>query len=181
MFTRKRQNQRRETIERLYGVIVAQARNPLFYAAWEAPDTIEGRFDLLVLHVWLVNRRLTAVGPEGAAWGQELLDVFFEHMDADLREYGIGDLAVPKKMRSLAEAYLGRAAAYDAALTAGDRTILAAALSRNVYGTPDAPTGERFAAYVFAAAERLNPLGLETVIRGEGIFPEPADAGNHDD
>lgn len=181
MFVRKRQNRRRETIERLYGVIVAQARTPLFYAAWGAPDTIEGRFDVLTLHVWLVNRRLAATGPEGAAWGQELLDLCFEHMDDGLREYGIGDLAVPKKMRSLAEAYLGRAAAYDAALAAGDRVMLAAALSRNIYGAPDVPAAGYFADYVFAAAERLNALGSETVIGGVDIFPEPANAGNHDD
>lgn len=180
MFLRKwRQNQRRQTIERLYGVIVAQARTPRFYAAWGVPDTLEGRFDLLVLHVYLTNRRLAATGPEAASWGQDLLDIFFENMDAGLREYGIGDLAVPKKMRSLAEAYLGRATAYDAALADGDRSALAAALSRNVYGVPDASAAAELAAYVIAAIERLDGQGMETILAAQRIFPEPAEAGHH--
>jgi cytochrome b pre-mRNA-processing protein 3 len=168
---KKRDNARRKTIERLYGVIVAQARSPAFYLDFGAPDTVEGRFDVLVLHMHLVNARFAAIGEEGKSLGQELLDYFFEDMDASLREIGIGDLAVPKKMRSLAEAYLGRSAAYGPAIEQGDEPALASAITRNVLAGSDASGARTFARYAIDAADCLKQQPDADLLAGEIKFP----------
>ena len=115
----------RDTIEAIYGMIVTQAREPLFYRDLGVPDTVNGRFDLLVLHLWMVLRRLRAEG--GAALCQALFDRFCEDMDANLREMAVGDLTVPKRMQAFGEAFYGRSAAYDLAI-ANDREALAPGL-----------------------------------------------------
>ena len=100
----------RGTIEAIYGMIVTQAREPLFYRDLGVPDTVNGRFDLLVLHLWMVLHRLKSM--EGAAdLSQALFDHFCDDMDANLREMGVGDLTVPKRMRAFGEAFYGRPAA----------------------------------------------------------------------
>src|SRR6476619_3386491 len=114
---RKPQNPSRGTIEAIYGMIVTQAREPLFYRDLGVPDTVNGRFDLLLLHLWLVLRRLKSV-EAGTGLSQTLFDRFCDDMDANLREMGVGDLTVPKRMQAFAEAFYGRAAACDLALTA---------------------------------------------------------------
>ena len=93
----------RGTIEAIYGMIVTQAREPLFYRDLGVPDTVNGRFDLVVLHLWMVLHRLKSM--EGAAdLSQALFDHFCDDMDANLREMGVGDLTVPKRMRAFGEA-----------------------------------------------------------------------------
>jgi cytochrome b pre-mRNA-processing protein 3 len=102
------------TIEAIYGMIVTQAREPSFYRDLGVPDTVNGRFDVLVLHLWMILRRLRTTGG-GTTISQALFDRFCEDMDANLREMGVGDLAVPRRMRSFGEAFYGRCAAYDVA------------------------------------------------------------------
>ena len=176
---KKRDISRRQTIHRLYGVIVAQAREPGFYAVSGVPDTVEGRFDLLVLHMHLVSDRLAAAGEAGKALGQQLLDRFFEDMDASLREIGIGDLSVPKKMRSLAEAYLGRSALYSAAIAANDSAALAKALARNVLGRDEPGAGDDLASYAMEAARILATQRDDDLLAGAIVFPEPAADAKH--
>lgn len=176
---KKRDSARRKTIERLYGAIVAQARQPAFYTDFGVPDTVEGRFDILVLHMHLVNARLTEGGEAGVALGQELLDYFFEDMDAALREIGIGDLSVPKKMRTLAEAYLGRSAAYAAAIAQDDAAALAAALARNILAGADAAAARPLASYALAAAEALRAQPLAALLAATVTFPSPMKASAH--
>jgi len=118
------------TIEAIYGMIVTQAREPLFYRDLAVPDTVNGRFDLLLLHLWLMLRRLKTVAA-GTALSQALFDRFCSDMDDNLREMGVGDLAVPKRMQAFGEAFYGRTAAYDMALTQG-REAFAQALCKNV-------------------------------------------------
>ena len=173
---KKRDSGRRKTIERLYGAIVAQVRLPVFYTDLGVPDTIEGRFDLLVLHIYLVNEQLSAGGAPGAALGQEVLDYFFEDMDASLREIGIGDLTVPKKMRTLAEAYLGRSALYGAAISKGDEAALSGAIARNVLAGADPETAKPLARYAFEVAARLAAQPFERLLAGEIEFPAPQKA-----
>ncbi len=120
----------RGTIEAIYGMIVTQAREPLFYRDLGVPDTVNGRFDLLVLHLWMVLRRLRPI-EGGAGLSQALFDHFCDDMDANLREMGVGDLTVPKRMQAFGEAFYGRAAAYDLALAAGEEP-LAQALCKNI-------------------------------------------------
>ena len=166
------------TITGLYGAIVAQARLPAFYLAFAVADTPEGRFELLVLHLALVCRRLgRAAGaeqPAARALSQGIFDTFCRDMDHSLREMGVGDLSVPKKMRKLGEAFYGRLEAYDRALASADPAELAAALGRNAQapGAPRAAT-QRLAAYVRAAAARLEALPVAHLRDGQVSFPDP--------
>ena len=104
------------TIAALYGAIVAQARDPRFYEAYGVPDTVLGRFDLIVLHLALVLRRLREGDASARTLAQGLFDAFCRDMDHNLREMGVGDQGVPRQMRRVGEAFYGRAQAYDAAL-----------------------------------------------------------------
>jgi len=160
------------TIEAIYGMIVTQAREPLFYRDLHVPDTVNGRFDLVVLHLWMVLRRLKAI--EGAsAFSQRLFDHFCDDMDANLREMGVGDLTVPKRMQAFGEAFYGRAAAYDLALTEG-REALAQALCRNILNGADIEKARQLAFYTEAAIAALSGLDDATVQGGSWRFPSPA-------
>ena len=167
----------RGNIRRLYGAIVAQARAPEFYTDYGVPDTIEGRYDMVVLHVYLVFRRLAEAGEAARARGQEMFDLFIEDMDASMRELGVGDLSVPRKMRAMAEGYYGRAGVYDAALLDAADDKLAAALLRNVYaGNGNAKAGaRRLARYVRHAEKRLAGTHAGEVENGAVAFPDPGE------
>ena len=117
---------------RLYGTIIDQARDPVFYRDMGVADSLDGRFDMLSLHAMLVMRRLKGEAEQTAALSQALFDHMFADMDATLREIGVGDLSVGKKVKQMGEAFLGRVEAYESALNAEDGD-LAGALSRNVY------------------------------------------------
>lgn len=161
--------QPRGTIEAIYGMIVAQAREPAFYADLGVPDTVNGRFDTLLLHLWMVLRRLrTFAGGEGLA--QALFDHFCADMDANLREMGVGDLTVPKRMQAFGEAFYGRTAAYDAALAAGDGE-LAAAIGRNILNGAHDDSAGRIAAYVKNALAALEPLDRAALLEAAWHFP----------
>jgi cytochrome b pre-mRNA-processing protein 3 len=170
-------------IHGLYGAIVAQARSPIFYLRYGVSDTVEGRFELLVLHLMLVLQRLGTEGAPatappvpgpGSAVGQRLFDAFCRDLDDNLREMGVGDLAVPRRMRQFGEAFYGRQAAYAAALRAADPRELEKALARNIFGEVDA--GEHAAAlgrYARDAAAQLATQSEDTLIAGKVVFPNP--------
>ncbi len=169
-----RRQARKETIQRLYGAIVAQSRLPSFYLDYAVPDTVEGRFDLLALHVHLVFRRLAAGGGQAKETAQQVFDYFISDMDAAVRELGTGDMKVHKKMRDLGEAYYGRANAYDAALKETDNTALVAALERNVHGGSAADgAGNRLAHYVRETAAALDRQDAGEIAGGALSFPDP--------
>lgn len=159
----------RGTIEAIYGMIVAQAREPLFYRDLAAPDTVDGRFDMLLLHLWLALRRMDPKDP----LSQGLLERFCSDMDDNLRELGTSDLRVPRKMQEFGRAFYGRAAAYDAALEAG-REPLATALSKNIYNGSNIESARRLATYVETANAALAALDGPTIISGAWRFPRPA-------
>src|ERR1700733_4748476 len=149
---RFRASSEERSIHDLYGMIVAQARVPTFYRTYGGPDTVEGRFDLIVLHLVLMLARLQQDDDAPRSFGQRLFDEFCRDLDDNLREMGVGDLAVPKRMRSFAEAFYGRQAAYLAALAAADLRELENALARNIFDEVKAGSGSaRLAAYVRAA------------------------------
>jgi len=164
-----------DTISTLYGTIVAQARFPVFYRDYAVPDTVNGRFDLLVLHLMLVIDRLTQ-DSELQRLGQGVFDRFCEDMDHNLREMGVGDLKVPKEMRRVGEAFYGRAQAYRAALAASANGPLTAALERNIDGGSPAPAAAapRLAAYVREAVRDLAAQGSASLAAGALRFPDPA-------
>jgi cytochrome b pre-mRNA-processing protein 3 len=157
------------TIEGIYGMIVTRAREPLFYRDLGVPDTVNGRFDLLLMHLWLVLRRLKSVG-SGTALSQALFDHFCADMDDNLREMGVGDLAVPKRMRAFGEAFYGRTAAYDMALTEGSEAF-AQALCKNVLDGEKIEKARKLAAYAEAAMADLAQLDEATLLRGAWRFP----------
>ena len=167
------------TIASLYGAIVAQARLPAFYVEFGVPDTMEGRFDLLVLHLVLVLRRLSRAGERGREFGQQLFDAFCRDLDGNLREMGVGDLAVPKRMRGFGEAFYGRQGAYLAALDANDPAEFENALSRNIL---QAESGDRRAIrlgrYGRAAARHLDAQEDAALFGGTMDFPRPEVIGD---
>jgi cytochrome b pre-mRNA-processing protein 3 len=160
------------TIDRLYGVIVAQARRPSFYEGFGVADTVEGRFDMVVLHLALVMRRLRRI-PEGAALGQALLDAFGRDMDDNLREMGVGDLSVPKQMKLMMEAFHGRSRSYDSALAETDPAVLEQALGRNVFAAGGGAGAVHLARYVRRASEFLDATDAGQILGGSLAFPEP--------
>lgn len=150
MFSRFRRGARPDTISALYGMIVAQARLPCFYRDYAVADTVNGRFDLIVLHLALVLDRL-AQEPSLRVLGQGLFDRFCQDMDHNLREMGVGDLKVPEEMQRMGEAFYGRARAYQAALAAADDgQALIETVARNIYGGAAAAQAAagRLAAYI---------------------------------
>ena len=170
-----RRNRRTDTISALYGTIVAQARRPCFYQDFAVPDTINGRFDLLVLHLVLVIERLNA--EEGLReLAQGLFDRFCQDMDDNLREIGIADLKVPKEMRKMGEAFYGRAQAYQAALAAAGDDALVETLIRNIYGgtAPSAAVTARLAIYVRQVVRGLQGQGASVFEAGQVGLPDPS-------
>ncbi len=161
----------RGTIEAIYGMIVTQAREPLFYRDLGVPDTVNGRFDLLVLHLWMVLRRLRPM-EGGTDLSQALFDRFCDDMDANLREMGVGDLTVPKRMQAFGEAFYGRVAAYDLALAAGEEP-LAQALCKNILNGAQTENARRLAVYVEAAIAALAGLDETALQNGSWEFPLP--------
>jgi cytochrome b pre-mRNA-processing protein 3 len=160
----------RKLIDRLHGEIVAAARQRALFTDYAIEDTFEGRFEAVALHAALVLRRLNAMAPPAPDIAQDLTDAFFRHFERALREMGVGDISVPKRMKGLAEAFLGRGGAYDLALREG--ADLAAALARNVYGGRGNPG--RLARYVAAANAALGKASLEAFTIGPIPFPEPS-------
>jgi len=159
-------------IEQLRGEIVAASRRPALYQALAAPDRIDGRFELLTLHVGLVLRRLVAMGGLGHDIAQDLVNTVFLHFDDTLREMALSDISVSKRLKTMKEAFYGRTAAYAAALDSGSRGELATALARNVYGASGAPKAAQLADYVAAVDAALAKTPLEDFATGRFRFPE---------
>jgi cytochrome b pre-mRNA-processing protein 3 len=167
----------RRTIETIYGMIVAQARLPAFYIRLGVPDTVNGRFDMVVLHLWIVLRTLRD-GQGGEVLAQALFDRFCDDMDDNLREMGVGDLTVPKRMQAFGEAFYGRTAAYDAAWSEGEAD-LANALNRNILNNADANGAARLAAYVGRTLNELGRVDASAFKAGQWQFPPLANGDHH--
>jgi cytochrome b pre-mRNA-processing protein 3 len=183
-----RRGHHNRNIHGLYGAIVAQARLTTFYTRYGVSDSVDGRFELIVLHLVLVLRRLGGEQTDGprqgspkqgspraaARIGQQLFDVFCRDLDDNLREMGVGDLAVPRKMQKFGEAFYGRQAAYGAALGAADDRELEKALARNIFGLAETDeNAARLARYARAAVERLNGEAEDALLAGKVMFPSP--------
>jgi cytochrome b pre-mRNA-processing protein 3 len=174
--SRTQQQRNQEVIERLHDMMVQAVRQPAFYQSMGVADHFEGRFDLQILHAFLLTRRLTHLPAPAADIAQDLTDLMFARLDAVLREMGVGDLAVPKRIKKMAEAYLGRRAVYEAALTGNDEHALSIALARNVLGREQSDDHSRaLAAYVRAAVKALAAADLLAFESGQVILPSPQD------
>ena len=159
------------TISALYGAIVAQARLPGFYREYAVPDTVEGRFELIVLHLALVLDRF-AEEPALRALGQGVFDRFCQDMDHNLREMGVGDLTVPKQMRRMGGAFYDRAQAYRGAMAGAGDEVLAEILTRNIYDGASGQQAHRLAAYMREAVGHLKALDQPTLAAGILRFPQ---------
>jgi len=163
------------SIRDLYGAIVAQARRAVFYRDYAVPDTVQGRFELIVLHMVLLLDRLGRHDGAGRAMGQQLFDRFCRDLDDNLREMGVGDLAVPKQMRRFGEAFYQRQAAYLAAFAAADACELEKAFLRNIFqGTKREAGAARLARYAREASAQVEAQEESALLRGEAVFPDPA-------
>lgn len=164
----------RKAAERLYAAAAAQARAPALYADMGAPDTVEGRFELLTLHVILLIDRLKDGPPEAAAVRQILFDVYVSNLDGALREMGVGDLTVGKRMRKLGGAFYGRARACEAAFSAlPDARPLEEALARTVFGAATDAKPEALAAYVQRGRDSLAGRDVQAMIAGAPPWTSP--------
>lgn len=147
----------------LYALAVEQARQPAFYTALGVADRIDARFELYTLHVLILFLRLKQDGERGEVAAQKLFDTYISSLDHTLRELGVGDVSVGKKMRKLGESLYGRMSAYEGPLRAEDVDSLAAALAKNVYESADAATGNALARYAVASRQNLTTQSFETV------------------
>jgi cytochrome b pre-mRNA-processing protein 3 len=148
----------------LYELAVRQARDPRFYTGLGVADRIDARFELYTLHVLLLVMRLRDEGSRGAEAGQELFDTYVSALDHALRELGVGDISVGKKMRKLGEALYGRMTAYEGPLRNGDAQALASGLARNVFEREDPAVGEALARYALASRARMAAQPFEATV-----------------
>ena len=160
-----------QAIHEIYRIIVDQARQPRFYTDFGVPDTVDGRFEMVTLHAFLVIRRLKGASESSSDAAQALFDLMFEDMDVSLREMGAGDMGIGKRVKAMVQAFYGRIASYEAGL-AGDDEALEAALLRNVFATAEsgeAPVAE-LARYLRTQAAHMATLDLQDVERGKFVF-----------
>jgi cytochrome b pre-mRNA-processing protein 3 len=168
--SRQRQIARRRAANDLYRTLVDHARTPAFFRELGVPDTPEGRFEMIALHVALVVRRLRCEGARGQALGQELFDLMFIDMDQSLRELGVGDLSVGKHVKRLARNFNARLATLDATLASGDLARLCGMIERNVLHGVASPDARRIAAlgsWLIEQDRRLAGQDGARLLRGE--------------
>jgi cytochrome b pre-mRNA-processing protein 3 len=165
---RRRHTQR--AVDALYAKAVAQARDTSFYIVAGVPDTLDGRFDLLALHMFLLLHRLGSEGEATRRLAQSLFDLMFADMDQSLREMGVSDMAVGKRVKEMARALYGRIDAYEPVLE--DEAGLARALARNLYrGAEVTPAAlAAMARYVRTQAKTLAGQGLEHITFSQPEF-----------
>lgn len=169
----RRRDPNADMVDRLYAAVAGRSREPAFYREGRAPDTVEGRFDLLVIHAFLTLRRLKALPAPGPDLAQDLVDAIFKHLDHALRELGVGDVVVPKRMKTMASAFFGRAKAYEDALNGAEP--LEDAILRNVYaGAADLQSeAAQMARYVRDSADAFDRVGFDDIAAARLPFPAP--------
>jgi cytochrome b pre-mRNA-processing protein 3 len=169
----RRHSPHRDTAERLYAALAAQARQPAFFADLGIPDTVDGRFDVLALHAWMVIDRAKNEA-EGEALAQALFDAMFGHLDSAVREMGAQDLGVGRRIKVMAEGLHGRALAFRAAIANPDPAALDQALRRNVFGKvePDPAGVARLATYVRRSMDALAALAPRSL--ADAALPWPS-------
>lgn len=158
----------------VYNSIVAQSRQPVFYADWGVPDTVTGRFDMISLHMALVFRRLRHGPDKAKAFSQAVFDLFFKDMDRSLREMGAGDLGVPKKIQKMGNIFFGMLAALNEAMDRNDPDAVAAVIARNIYDGQDSAHVRALTDYVIAKDAELAAQGVDAITGGTIIFEAAA-------
>ena len=158
----------------VYSAIVAQSRQPRFYAEWQVPDTVTGRFDMISLHLALLFRRLRAEAGKQKEFSQAVFDLFFKDMDRSLREMGVGDLGVPKRIQKMGNIFFGLLAAMSEAMDRDDVEALQAVLSRNIFDGATGPHVVALAEYLMAEDKALAAQPGAAITGGALIFEAAA-------
>ncbi|RDE08975.1 ubiquinol-cytochrome C chaperone family protein [Pelagibacterium lacus] len=157
----------------VYSAIVAQSRRPVFYAEWGASDTMTGRFDMISLHAALVFRRLRSSEKETRQFSQNVFDCFFKDMDRSLREMGVGDLSVAKRIEKMGSLFYGMLTSLSEALDSREREEVKAFLSRNFHAGGTHPEADRFADYILLCDDFLATQPVADIMAGTVNFGEP--------
>ena len=172
----RKKNQNHAIVERQYAALTSAARVPVFYSDLDVPDTVMGRFEMLSVVMILFFRRTANSGSSGQELAQEIVDAFFQDIDHSIRELGIGDQGVPKRMKKLAGMFYGRLETYAASLEVRDADGLATALKRNIYPeTANAPAMTGLAAWMIEAEAGLAGISEDDISRGAAVLPAPGE------
>jgi cytochrome b pre-mRNA-processing protein 3 len=171
----RKRNHNQIIVVRQYEVLTSMARQPVFYTDYDVPDTVMGRFELLSVMMILFFRRTRSSVTSGQELAQEIVDAFFEDIDYSIRELGIGDNSVPKRMKKLAGMFYGRLESYAAAMDGNDRPALATALQRNIYPKADAsaPSMDALANWMIMAEAHLADVPEGQIATGSATLPPP--------
>ena len=169
MFGFGKNDPRAALVGRLHTAIVESSRAPDLYGEGGLPDSVEGRFESLTLHILIVLRRLRALPAPAAEVAQELIDAFFAHLEIALRESGIGDFGIPKRIKKLGQAFYERTALHDAALDAGDAAALAEEIGRRLAADPAVFAAT--ARYAIEAERRMSDCDLDRLLAGPPFAP----------
>ncbi|WP_368518105.1 ubiquinol-cytochrome C chaperone family protein [Rhizobium sp.] len=175
----RKRNHNQIIVVRQYEALTSMARQPVFYTDYEVPDTVMGRFELLSVMMILFFRRTRSSATSGQELAQEIVDAFFEDIDYSIRELGIGDNSVPKRMKKLAGMFYGRLESYAGAMDSGDRTALAAALQRNIYpkASESAASMRSLADWMMIAEAHLATITENQIATGSATLPVPDKVG----
>lgn len=163
-----KRNDRLAPVNALFARIAEASRQPALYLEGGIPDSFEGRFESLTLHVFLVLRRLRELPPPAADLAQDLVDACFAYLELGFRNGGVSDISVPKRMKKIGRSFYGRLQAYEAALAGADTAALVEALARNAASGAGAA---RLADYVRAVQARLATLDFEAILAESAPFP----------
>lgn len=172
LFRNRKHNQ--AIMKRQYDQLTAASRNPAFFLDYGVPDTVMGRFEMVSIVMILFFRRTRASDTSGQELAQEIVDAFFQDLDHAIREIGIGDVAVPKRMKKFAAMFYGRLESYAKALDDRDAGALADALARNIHpGKAEAADMSALATYMLEAEKTLAEEPEDRVQTGSLVFPAP--------
>lgn len=165
---------RKDAAERIYDSIVAQSRTPAFYLRAGVPDTLSGRFDMLVIHMFVVLHGLRKGGTEGELLGRELVEAFIKEMDSMVRDLGIGDAQVPREVRKIANLFYGQLIVYSDAVERRDRRALAEAVGRSFRSGDERArvSSTEIGDYMFDAIRSVGDMPLNLFLQGKVKFPE---------
>ncbi|HEY0034768.1 MAG TPA: ubiquinol-cytochrome C chaperone family protein [Devosia sp.] len=170
IFNLFRKNTATEPVLAIYSAIVAQSRQPVFYAEWLVPDTVTGRFDMISLHMALLFRRLRSETGRSKDFSQSVFDLFFRDMDRSLREMGVGDLGVPKRIQKMGNIFFGLLAALSEPMDRNDSQALEAVLSRNIFDGACGSNVEALAAYLLRQDRALMSNTAGDIVAGRIAF-----------
>ena len=162
------QNRQSKNAEKLYSEAIILARRPEFYEKYGVTDDVDGRFDTLSLIVVLLMRRLKMSGDRGKNLSQDLFDSMFADMDLSLREMGAGDIGVSKRVRAMAEAFMGRLNSYVEAIDDNDRDKLSSALKRNLFRGNEMvnPLANGLVEYILELKSKIDEIPEQILLKG---------------